>query len=111
MKMILAICPEERTKELRSYIELHDIHHYSALHDVTGKGDKGAKFDNRIMPGTSTLIAIVVPDQKKIPSWKRLENLKIPFFPRKACTHLLSRQRKSFKRAHGHDNHPQGHRF
>ena len=65
MKMILAICPEERTKELRSYIELHDIHHYSALHDVTGKGDKGAKFDNRIMPGTSTLIAIVVPDEKK----------------------------------------------
>jgi nitrogen regulatory protein PII len=65
MKMILVICPEKRTEELRSYIEHHDIHYYSELHDVIGKGSKGSKFGNRIMPGTSTLIAIVVPDEKK----------------------------------------------
>jgi nitrogen regulatory protein PII len=76
MKMILAICPEERTKELRSYIELHDIHHYSELHDVTGKGNKGSKFDNRIMPGTSTLIAIVVPDEKKNSIMEALKKFK-----------------------------------
>ncbi len=65
MKMILVICPETRTEELRSDIEHHDIHYYSELHDVTGRGSKGSKFGNRIMPGTSTLIAIAVSDDKK----------------------------------------------
>ena len=65
MKMILVICPERRTEELRHYIEHHDIHYYSELHDVTGKGSKGYRFGNRIMPGTSALIAMVVPDEKQ----------------------------------------------
>ncbi len=65
MKMIMVICPEKKTEELRSFIEQHDIHYYSELHDVTGKGEKGPKFGNRIWPGTSSLIAMVVPDEKK----------------------------------------------
>ena len=32
---------------------------------MTGKGTKGPKFGNRIWPGTSTLFAMVVPNEKK----------------------------------------------
>jgi nitrogen regulatory protein PII len=65
MKMILVLCPEKRTEELNRHIEQSDIHYYSELHGVVGKGRKGPKFGNRIMPGTSSLIAIVVPNEKK----------------------------------------------
>lgn len=65
MKMIMVICPEKKTEELCNFIERHDINYYSELHDVTGKGEKGPKLGNRIWPGTSSLIVMVVPDEKK----------------------------------------------
>ena len=65
MKMILVICPEKYAEEFRNFIEQHDVHYFSELHDITGKGEKGCKLGNRIWPGTSHLIAMVVPDEKK----------------------------------------------
>ena len=65
MKMVMIICPENRTDTIRKVIAGQDVHAYSELHEVSGAGEKGMKFGNRVWPGQSVVIFTVVPEGKK----------------------------------------------
>ncbi|MCG6911583.1 MAG: hypothetical protein LJE94_15875 [Deltaproteobacteria bacterium] len=65
MKMVMVICPENRTETIRELIARHDVHAYSELHEIIGAGEKGLKLGDRIWPGKSLVVFTVVPEGKK----------------------------------------------
>ena len=65
MKMLMIVCPESNAEELRNLISTHDIHAYSTIHDVTGKGETGKKLGTRIWPGKSVLMFTVLAEEKE----------------------------------------------
>jgi len=66
MKMLMIVCPEKKAEDIRELIANYDVQSYSELHDVTGEGEKGKRFGNRVWPGKSIIIFTVVPEQKKV---------------------------------------------
>ena len=65
MKMLMIICPESNSEELRELIAKYDIHAYSKIHDVTGEGEKGKKLGTRVWPGKSLIMFTVLPEGKE----------------------------------------------
>ena len=66
MKMVMVICPESRRrKPYGDLIAQHEVHAYSELHDITGAGEKGIKYGDRIWPGKSVIVFTVVSEGKK----------------------------------------------
>ena len=65
MKMVMIICPDNRTDTIRELIARRDVHAYSELHEVTGAGKKGMKHGDRIWPGKSVIVFTVVSEEKK----------------------------------------------
>jgi len=65
MKMVMVICPENRTETIRGLVAQHDVRAYSELHEITGAGEKGIKHGDRIWPGKSVIVFTVVSEGKK----------------------------------------------
>ena len=65
MKMVMIICPQDRTDTIRGLIAGQDVRAYSELHEVTGSGRKGMKLGDRVWPGKSLIVFTVVSEEKK----------------------------------------------
>ena len=64
MKMILIICPEARTEDLRKLLDEHHLEGYTELSDVRGAGTTGKRLGTRAYPGSSCMVFVVVEGAK-----------------------------------------------
>lgn len=81
MKMIMIICPQSREEEVYTLIARHDVHAYSAIHDVTGAGQSGRKMGTHVWPGKSILMFAVVDDSKSTELAAALKECEENLFP------------------------------
>ncbi len=81
MKMVIVVCPEGRHEAFRNLIEKHEIHAYTEMRDITGEGDTGKKFGTVVWPGQSTIMLIVVSDDKKAEIEKAIKECQSKLYP------------------------------